>query len=403
MANEKSIIQINTLDCMGCGLCSEICPKRCISMIPDDEGFLAPKIDAEMCIDCGVCLKNCPAANAADSLFFGEPRSYFCGTIKDDDILLKSSSGGVFGVLAKHILGKKGYVCGCIYNDDMMAVHAVTNDNAVVEKMYGSKYVQSRSDECFAEIKDKLDLGEKLLFTGTACQIAALRIYLRKKYDNLICVEILCHGVPSPMFFRKYVKYLEKKLHGRIESVQFRNKEKHGWGSEHRTCVVYNKNGKQKKYRPILPAYFSAFFYGINLRESCYLCKFAKPDRIADLTIGDFWGSWEKFGKRFTEGISVVGINSEKGQDLIGEVKEEFSLFEILGKNEAVRSNDNFEHPIKRPPERDCFYNGFEKKYKGAWKKAYFTKTYRKKTLASVYGALVPAKWRYLRHKLKKR
>ena len=401
---EKSVLSIDKHSCMGCGLCAEICPKNCIIMAPDKEGFLFPSIDSTACVECGKCLKECPVNESADSLYHKYDYKYFTSIISDKEMLIKSSSGGMFGVMAKEILKEGGYVCGCVYNDNMVAEHIVTNSQADVDRMFGSKYVQSRANGCFSEIKEILENGVSVLFTGTACQIAALRIYLRRDYEKLFCVEILCHGVPSPKLFAEYVSYLEKKLKGKVLDVQFRNKEKHGWGSEHRTCVVYEKKGSVRKYRPVLPAYFSSFFYGLNLRESCYKCRFATRERIADITIGDFWGSWAKYGKRFDEGISVVGVNSNKGNVLVSKIKDNFAFYDELTQKEAARSNDNMEHPIKRPSERNGFYKGkIEQSYRGLWKKAYLSRTYRKKTIASVYGAFVPAKIRFAIQKRKKK
>ena len=372
-------------------------------MQPDKEGFLIPTIDEVKCINCSICLKSCPAGTDGNKLFFKGEKKYFATIISNDNMLLKSSSGGMFGILAEHFLAIGGYVCGCIYNDEMEAVHIITNENDVVLKMYGSKYVQSKAHECFHEAKELLSVDTPILFVGTACQIAAMRTYLGKDYENLLCVEILCHGVPSPALFSNYVKYLEKTLGGQVLDVKFRDKEKRGWGSEHRTCVVYAKNGIEKKHRPFLPAYFSAFFYGLNLRESCYKCKFAKLSRTADLTMGDFWGSWAKYGKRFNEGISVVGVNTTKGLNIFSLLKDKFKLCDELTEREAVKSNDNFEHPIKRPVERGDFYSHVLKgKYNGLWKRTYFTKTYRRKTLASIYSAIIPAKIRFALHKIKR-
>ncbi len=394
---------VSDQSCMGCGLCEQKCPKGCIAMQKDHEGFFVPVIDTALCVNCGVCLSVCPATERADPLYRTEEREYFCSIIADRDMLVKSSSGGTFGILADDMLARGGYVVGCVYNDAMQPEHVVTNIRETVVRMYGSKYVQSRAQVCFPQIKELLAEGHPVLFTGTACQIAALRIYLGGDHERLFCVEILCHGVPSPDYFATYVRYLEKKLGGHVLDVQFRNKEKKGWGSEHRTCVIYEKKGRIKKYRPTLPAYFSAFFYGLNLRESCYKCRFATEKRIADLTIGDYWGSYVKYGKRFDEGISVASINSQKGKELVERVRDRFAFYETLTRPEAVRSNDNFEHPIKRPRERSTFYRNYEKGYRGAWRKAYFSKTYRKKTLASFYGAFIPAKIRFALHKKKKR
>lgn len=396
---KNTIEQIDKQQCTGCGLCAEKCPKDCILMVEDGEGFRFPQIDSTKCVECGLCVRFCPTTSAADTLYSKYDRSYYCGIIKDKEMLIKSSSGGVFGVLAEYIISIGGYVCGCIYSDDLEAVHTLSNRKQDIEKMYGSKYVQSRAEHCFPEIQSHLMEEDIVMFTGTACQIAALRLYLGKDYSNLYCVEILCHGVPSPGLFAKYKQYLEKRLGGTVKDIRFRDKRRDGWGSEHRTCIIYEKNGKLRENRPILPAYFSAFFYGLNLRESCYQCRFATSERVADLTIGDFWGSWNKYKKRFHEGISVVGVNSEKGYELSENISGRFGFYEVLPENEAIVSNDNFTHPIKRPLERTCFYDGtLSQGYKGLWKKAYLSKSYRRKTLASIYGAFVPEKIRLWLH-----
>lgn len=396
----KTVNLIETEVCTGCGLCAEKCPKKCITMTENHEGFRFPKIDTNACVNCGLCYSICPTTAVADKLYNKSSRSYFCAIISDKETLLKCSSGGVFGILSKYILTKNGYICGCVYNDEMEAVHIVSNKPEDIEKMYGSKYVQSRAEQCFLEISELLRVGFLVMFTGTACQIAALRIFLGKDYSNLFCVEILCHGVPSPGFFRMYKEHLESKLNGKIKDIRFRDKRKNGWGSEHRTCIIYEKNGETKEKRPVLPAYFSSFFYGLNLRESCYSCRFATSERIADLTIGDFWGSWKKYRRRFNEGISVVGVNSDKGQELTRSISQYFDFFEELAEAEAIASNDNFTHPIKRGTERADFYDGMLLNgYKGIWKKTYLTKTYRRKTLSSLYGAFIPEKIRLSFHK----
>lgn len=393
----KSIERVDEASCTGCGLCSVTCPQKCIIMEENEEGFRFPKVNSEFCLNCGLCLNLCPSGEVSKKLYKKNERRYFCGIILDEDILIKSSSGGVFGLLAEHILAAGGYVCGCVYNENVEAVHIVSNKKEDIERMYGSKYVQSRAEQTYPEVAALLEEGKIVMYTGTACQIAAMRLYLNKDYTNLFLVEILCHGVPSTGFFRLYKNYLQKKLGGNIKDIRFRDKEKGGWGSEHRTNIVFEKNGLLREYHPILPSYFSAFFYGLSLRESCYNCRFATRERISDLTIGDFWGSWQKYRKRFNEGISVICVNSIEGDYLLNSVKNKFSMLEQLAEDDAVTSNQNFTHPVQRPIERTSYYRvGLKKGYKGIWKRTYFTKTYRRKTFSSIYGAFIPAKFRFL-------
>ncbi len=388
-----SIDKLNKTICTGCGLCHEKCPIKCISMVEDDEGFRIPYVNESECIKCGLCYKSCPATSASDTLFSVFERKYYSAIAEDDIILKSASSGGVFGVLAEYMILSGGYVCGCVYDDNMEAVHLLTNNKSDIERMYGSKYVQSKSEQCFDKIYELLTSGISVLYTGTACQISALRLFLQKEYDNLYFMEILCHGVPSPGLFRKYKKYLESKYKARITDIRFRDKRRDGWGSEHRTCIVYEKDGVRREIRPTLPSYFSSFFYGLSLREACYKCKYARLERVSDITIGDFWGSWQKYGKRFDEGISVIGVNTAKGRELVTHISDKFMFFDVLTEQEAIRSNDNFTHPVKKPMERNSFYR--IKRYNGLWRKTYFSKTYRRKILSSVYGALIPAKIRF--------
>lgn len=381
--------------CSGCGLCSEVCPKKCIAMNENLEGFLYPEVNDDKCVDCQICVKKCPVFSNEIALNTFTQR-YYAAIAQDKDLLVKSSSGGVFGVLAKHMLNLGGFISGCVYNEKLEAEHVVTDDENCVKKMYGSKYVQSNILNCYEPIKKKLQSGEKILFTGTACQVAAIKSYLGREYDNLYTVDILCHGVPSPGLFKLFVNYLGRKEKNSVIDVKFRDKSRWGWGSEHRTSVAF-ENGRKKW--PFMPAYFSAFFYGLSLRESCYRCKFAGVKRVSDMTIGDYWGSWKKYGKRFNEGISVISVNDKKGEDLLACVRSDFSFIEEINQKEAIQSNDNFTHAVVRPKERDGFYSN-NSQYKSIFWKTYGAKTYRKKILASIYGAVVPEKIRLAIHRI---
>lgn len=389
----KNILNIDEQKCMGCGNCSISCPKQCIKLEYDKNGFVIPILYEENCIECGLCIKNCPATESSDKLFNIYENEYYSAISNNSNVLKESSSGGLFGLFAEKIISRGGYVCGCVFDSDTKAVrHILINKLEHLGKMYGSKYVQSVSYDCFKIIKDLLKSDKEVLFTGTACQIAALRLFLDRNYSKLYLVEILCHGTPSPKLFSDFIKYYEKKIDGNILNVKFRDKSKSGWGSEHRTSVVYiDKNNCKKKKYLLLPSYFSAFFYGLSLRSSCYECKFARIERVSDITIGDFWGAWKKYQKLFHEGISVASLNSDKGKELFDEIIPNLRFFEKLTLDEAIYSNDNFQHPVKCPSERDSFYEFYRKNgYKGIWWKTYTTRTYRKKTIVSFYGALVP-------------
>ena len=377
-----NINDIGKKDCSGCSLCVQLCVKECISMRSDEEGFLFPVIDMDKCIDCGLCYRKCPVNRQSVTNNKNFPK-YYASAISDTKELLECSSGGTFIELAKYVLSQGGYVCGCVFDEHMRAVHKCTNSLEEVRRMRGSKYVQSSIEKAFPQVKDLIDDGKIVLFTGTACQIAAVKGFV-KSTEKLFLVDILCHGVPSPLFFEKYVEFLGKKHKGRVVNLEFRNKKKLGWGSEHRTYYEVERNGVVRGYRPVLPAYFCSFFWGTNLRESCYNCKFAGPDRISDITIGDFWGYWSYYHRNFPEGISIASVNTPKGELLFDEVKDKMSFCDELPADKAKGTNTNFYHPTSRPLARDNFYVNIKKRrYEDVVWRVYLNKYTRKTILVS--------------------
>ena len=358
-----TIESINKKDCCGCSLCVNVCVRKCISMQSDIEGFLVPVINKEECINCGLCYNKCPVNGKYET----ENRSrYFASAIANKKELLKSSSGGTFVLLARYILSQSGYVCGCVFDDNMKAVHICSNKVKDIYRMMGSKYVQSSLEYALLDVKRLLKDDKKVLFTGTACQIAAVKS-LFPNTENLYLVDILCHGVPSPLFFRKYVEYLEKKHNGKLIKLEFRNKEKLGWGSEHRTYYEIECNGKIKGYRPILPAYFCSFFYGTNLRES-----------------------------------SIASINTKKGLELFEAIRSGMSFCDEIPKDKGKGTNTNFYCPTFRYASRDNFYKGMAyKKYEDFIWRIYFDKFTRKKFITSIYGRFIPQKVKELCNRMK--
>lgn len=390
----KTIPSGNEKNCTGCGLCSLICPRNCIELKNDHEGFLLPVINEKECVNCGLCSKQCPQNNC-ESLKNRYDREYFSAACKNKDDIFQSSSGGLFITFAKQIVSRGGVVCGCVYDDQMRAIHVCTDNLDAIYKMCGSKYVQSNIVDSLKEVDMHLSNGRIVLFSGTACQISAIKRYVCMKKNvnknNLITVDILCHGVPSPLYFEKYVYALNKRYDGKVVDIQFRNKEKRGWGSEHRTCVYMNRNGKTFKIRPFLPAYFCAFFWGLNLRYSCYDCKYAGENRVSDITIGDFWGYWKYYRKEFPEGISICSVNTPAGRVLLESVAEKLELLDNLDENSAKGSNTNFYKPTPKPVARDGFYKGInEKKYLALVLRVFGNKSIRKKLFVSLYGKLMP-------------
>ena len=313
----------NKFNCYGCELCKDICPVQAIEMVEDEEGFKYPKIDKEKCIKCGLCEKNCIYRKKIDKEKSEDYPLIYAASYKDNEILNNSSSGGVFTALYKHILSQKGYVVGVRYNEDMVAEYAMADNEKDCEKFRGSKYVAASINEVRKEVKEKLEKGKAVLFTGNPCQIKALKTYLNKDYENLYLVEIFCHGVPSPKVFRLYIKYLEEKYNSKVVDFKFRDKEA-GWGTgKGSTIKVEFENGKVL-YEPAKYNNYNRAFANNNiLRPGCSNCEFAGVNDLADMSIGDFWGIEKvmpEYARRQKNGISIIRINTNKGNELFEDI-----------------------------------------------------------------------------------
>jgi coenzyme F420-reducing hydrogenase beta subunit len=366
-------------------------------MIEDEEGFRYSIIDKNKCIECRKCIGVCQIHQETNKNNFNESK-YFSAQHKNDEIIMESSSGGVFSALANIILEQGGVVYGCIYDENMKAIQVEIEILDDLKLMRGSKYVQSDMLNCHIQVKKQLDEGRYVLFTGTSCQVASIKAFIGREYENLLLVEILCHGVPSPKLFKDYIDYLQGKHKGKVINYEFRNKKRDGWGSEHRSYYEVEKGNKIKGYRPILPAYFCAFFYGINLRPSCYECKHATLKRSSDITLGDFWGYWKKYKRNFPKGISVIGINSMKGMEFIDKLSK-VMIIENISFEEATASNTNFTKPVNRPANRDDFYRRLSgKKYSEINKIVFLDHRNWKNVFKSIYGRFIPQNIRKYRH-----
>ncbi|NMA84106.1 MAG: 4Fe-4S dicluster domain-containing protein, partial [Epulopiscium sp.] len=263
-------------NCCNCAACMNICPKQAITIKTDEDGFSFPMINRDLCIECGLCNNVCAFQNIPIS--GNVPISTYVAINKDMDVLSASASGGIFGALASLILDKNGVVFGCAFNNKMEPKHICIDNLLDMKKIQGSKYVQSDINTTYIEAKRYIKNGRYVLFTGTPCQIAGLKSFLGKDYNNLITADIICHGVPSADFFKGYIKYLEDKLKGKVIDLKFRDKSK-GWG--HIEKVIYKKDGiiKEKLIQPFNSYYHSYFLKGDILRENCYECKYACSSR----------------------------------------------------------------------------------------------------------------------------
>lgn len=346
--------------CSGCRACQHICPVNAIEMLEDVEGFIYPQIDLKKCINCGQCVEVCPYTNRNEAEKEKVLPEVYAVANKDKYILEKSSSGGVFSVLSNFIKSRSGYVAGCLFDDNFKAIHVISNEDTVISEMRGSKYVQSDTLNTFSDAKKILDDDKWVIYSGTPCQIAGLKRYLRKDYNKLITIDLICHGTPSNMFFQSYLKWQEEKINGKVTKFRFRDKSVNKWSASG-SYEYLNHNKKMiKSISPNNNFYYNYYMSGSIYRECCYTCKYASIKREADFTIGDYWGI-EKYHQAFypPEGVSVILINTDKGKKVFKEIEENLKSVRSNLKF-ALESNGNLSKPSERPLIRDTIYQDLD-------------------------------------------
>lgn len=343
--------------CCGCRACEQRCPVGAIEMKENAEGFYYPRVIEEKCISCGACQRVCPILkqNRKKNLQNG-----YAVTIKDFDLLQKSSSGGVFAVLAQEVLQNGGIVFGCAEEVVGHPMHIKVED---VEKLFllqGSKYVESEMQCTYLEVERELDNRKTVLFAGTPCQVAGLKNFVGER-DNLVCVDIICHGVPSRKLYNEHLKWLGNKKRGDVTAYRFRSKQKHNWSLTY--CAEVQGKRRKRKYEAMasLDSYYSCFLKGFTYRESCYCCPYACQNRPGDITLGDFWGV-EKINERLynPNGVSAVLINSMKGERIWDSIQEK-TIANKVDVTLICKYNGQLNHPCVRPKERSEIYNELNK------------------------------------------
>lgn len=302
--------------CTGCGACLSSCPKSSITMQMDKEGFEFPIINQDTCINCVLCQKVCPPLHYDERsdkrLEENTIQKGFAARNKNYDERIVSSSGSIFAVFAHQILQEGGYVVGVAYNKNYNAVYRIIDNVKYLPLIQGSKYLQCKPDkDIFQLIKQKLQTGNKVLFSGLACQCEGIRAYLCKDYDNLICVDLICMGVPSPFVWQKYLSTYFKGE--KINQINFKEKSV-GW--DHFNLAI-NTDKKDFKQWGMVNPYFKSMFNTYNMRRSCFVCPFKKLERAADITLADCWGASKLVPEiNDNKGLSSVFVHSSKGYDL---------------------------------------------------------------------------------------
>ena len=347
--------------CSGCMACYNICPKNVISMIEDKNGYKYPDVDCTKCVKCNACVKVC---NYNKNSQMYDPLEIYAAVAEDTQLMKQSASGGVFSALAKSVVQQGGIVYGCAYDasgEGLTVKHIRVDNIAELGKLAGSKYVQSYIGNCYNKARNDLEAGKKVLFSGTPCQIDGLRGYLKREYDNLVCIDIICHGVPNQKIFDGYIKYLEKKVGNKIVDFKFRDKAK-GWGLQGSYTYIDDRQEEKTVLLDSSESSYYQFFLGGDIyRENCYECKYAKSQRCGDITIGDFWGIEDAHpeimqanGGRFDvkRGISCILLNTEKAVSMMRELDSDvLNLYE--SSLEKVReTNQQLKNPSKKGKHR---------------------------------------------------
>lgn len=366
--------------CCGCGACMNICPRQAITMKRDEDGFLYPNVDKNKCIECRACINVCGYQKGTS---LNLPSKVYAAASKNTSLILKSASGGVFSTIAKFIIEHGGVVFGASMKREstkFVIKHKYVETLKDLTSLLGSKYVQSEIGTSYKDVKSFLLQGKRVLFSGTPCQCAGLRSFLRKSYDNLIVIDIICHGVPNQKFFNDYINYNYGTLNG-IKDFKFRDKTK-GW--EMTACLDYEDGHKLIPGRT--SSYFTLFLDGHIYRENCYSCKYAQKERVGDLTIGDFWGVQKEHpeiidGKNITtrKGISCILVNTSVGENLIEEVSTYFELRESTFEKVAIR-NEQLKFPSKESIYRSIIFKIYGKDGYGAVEK-WYQQTFRQQII----------------------
>ena len=355
----KYISSQNPSECCGCRACEQICSHNALRFNEDKEGFLYPVLDAGKCVDCGLCEKVCPMMKPSEVMY--EEGEAYAAQYSNVEDLKTSSSGGGFIAIAKYVIANNGVVYGAAYQNGPKVAHERVDCLNGLERLKGSKYVQSDTMDTYKHIREDLKSGRIVYFTGTPCQVAGLRLFLRKDYENLITSDVICHGTPSPKIFEHTVNHIEKELDADFVDYSFRDKRIRGWSCSS-SSSSYKSNANSKivflKYSKFMEAYFNAFISGHLMRMNCYQCPFAQRRRCGDITLADFWGVRNRLPDfpNIHKGVSLLLANSDKGKDLLEKLKSKFYINSIP-MDMAVETNANLRQPTPYSNEREQSYS----------------------------------------------
>lgn len=345
------MIELKKEQCCGCGNCSMVCPTKAIEMLEDEKGFLYPEVTQANCIHCNQCDTVCAFQKEREET--GNIRCVMALQHWDDEVVSSSSSGGAFTAISDLVLARGGVVYGAVFDGETQNVIYKKAETAWERnQMRGSKYVQAALNDIFEDVKNNVIEGKWTLFVGTPCQVEALLLYLGERYDRLITVDLLCHGVPSPKVFQSHLRHWEKKRGKSIKNFSFRDK-RFGYMYTHVAAFEDGTEETSLDLGRLLK------LYTLNMRESCYKCKYAVRHRYGDITIGDFWNSGKKIGIFDNRGYSVCMANSDIGEKVLDAISTEVILTRVTLEDIMQQS---LQHPVEKSKDVDGFWNTYLKK-----------------------------------------
>lgn len=344
----------NKANCTGCHACKAACPRNCIHMEADSEGFLYPIVDRSRCVQCGLCESACPVLQRA--VTSNRPEAYAAQS-KDDDLRYVSSSGGIFTEISCSIIRSGGVVFGAAFDEGFAVKHIWVETLEDLAKLRGAKYVQSEIGEAYGQARRFLQNGRIVLFSGTPCQISGLRSFLGREYGNLLTQDIICHGVPSPLVWEKYIQYRESEKKKKVSGVTFRNKE-HGWKGYH---VCFEFDDRTRNLRSSSDdQYMRSFLSDLCLRPSCHECTFKAQNRASDLTLADFWGIDKVLPDMDDDrGTSLVIVNTDRGREVFDEIRNHLT-WKKVDLERALQYNPAMNVSATAHPKRNEFMQCIE-------------------------------------------
>lgn len=371
------MIQIqNKKDCCGCEACASICPIHCIEMKKDEEGFAYPFVESEKCINCGSCENVCPVKKDKP---YGSVKEAYVVQDKRNDVRESSSSGGAFTAIAEYVIAQGGTVYGAAYDNNYYVYHVGVKKSEGLKKFRGSKYVQSAVTGVYAEIKGHLMNNEWVLFSGTPCQVAGLKSYLKKEWDKLVTIDIACHGVPSPKLWKKYLDWWREYKKCNINYVEFRSK-KYGYSGS--TMRLVFEDGSEYSREPLLQFYKNTMFAGLSMRPSCHECYFKSAVRASDFTIFDCWDV-NIFCQEMDDdrGTTALLIQTDKARAILPEISKNWKIYSVDAERLIYSDGDMITKNAPADPRRGTFFRDADSLSLSDLNKKYFPLTVKKRLI----------------------